>query len=88
METLETLFQPSFILLLIHEVHNHLLTISSNLKDMVNIWVGPDIRPFSIFGRIPDIEAIRITDIRLISKAGYPVVRLIAGYPALARYPA
>ena len=33
METLKTLFKPSFILLLINKVHNHLLTISSNLKN-------------------------------------------------------
>ena len=39
--------------------------------------VGPDIRLFSIPGRIPDIETIQIPDIRLS-----------AGYPAFARYPA
>ena len=35
--------------------------------------VGPDIRPFSIFGRIPDIKTIWIPDIQLISNAGYPL---------------
>ena len=45
--------------------------------------VGPDIRPFSISGRLPDIETIRISGRFLL-----PDIRLFAGYRAFARYPA
>ena len=53
--------------------------------------VGLDIRPFSIFGRIPDIETIWIPDIRMIFNAGYSVICRISnvgqiygtGYPAI-----
>ena len=43
--------------------------------------VWPDIRPFSISGRIPDIETIRIPDIWLIFNAVYPVIRPDIQYP-------
>ena len=46
------------------------------------VWL--DVRPFSISGRIPDIQ--------LISNVRYLVIwpdnRYLAGYPAMARYPA
>ena len=35
---------------------------------------GYPVWSFSICGQIPDIETIRIHDIRLISNAGYPVI--------------
>ena len=53
-----------------------------------SIW--PDIHPFSISGRIPDIETIQIPNIRLIYNAGYPIICRVSehfqyldtGYPA------
>ena len=41
---------------------------------IIIIRVGPDIRQFSISGRIPDNETIQMPDIRLIYNAGYPVI--------------
>ena len=50
------------------------------------VWL--DVRPFSISGRIPDIESIRVPDIWLIYNAGYPVIQLISNdkYPVIRLY--
>ena len=67
--------------------HKHEVLYLDYLNEgYIKIRVVPDIRPFLISCRIPDIKTIRIPDIRLISNAGYlvirSVVRLFAGYPA------
>ena len=45
----------------------------------INSRVGPDIRPFKIYHRIPDIETIWIPDIRLISNADIRFYGWISG---------
>ncbi len=63
-----------------NEIH-FIFWICLVLQNYKNIFLNVDtirfrpyIRPFSISGRIPDIETIRIPDIRLIFNAGYPVI--------------
>ena len=58
-------------------------------EQLIIIRVGPDIRQFPISGQIPDIETIRIPDIRLIYNAKYPVIRLnvYVNLPDIERYP-
>ena len=54
--------------------------IIGNVKIYIlNIRVWPNIRPFSISGRITDIETIRILDTRLLSNNRYLVTWRISG---------
>ena len=54
-----------FVLVCYIQCENHVFEYFGTKAVNVKIRVGPDLRPFSLSGRIPDIEIIRIPDIWL-----------------------
>ena len=75
---LQSVYKVDYELVFHTEIYWNVKKIKNESKNEISVFlscrVGPDIRPFSISDRIPDIETIRIPDIRLIFNAGYLVI--------------